>query len=266
MTTGSFTTSYRGKTAAQGTPVDLVLLEQRPWKPYAGIVTTLNFVRYLAGLLYPEGKEAEVDCGMGGDGMIIGLDVYPLKDGVVHRLAATAGQLSDGVYEEVEERESVFFDLEREAQLKNPARAILAQEWLTGPYAADGNKIGGPGLSVSGRSLRSSRAVLGTVLLTLLVPRHTYLLTVAKDEANALLAAGWSEYAVAMPAGGKPVGLSLQPPPGAEELAQSSRPCGRRSSVSGTWPDDDGEPAARKITVRRIYDYCSLEFEREVVY
>ena len=33
-------------------PIDLVLLEQREWRPYAGIVTKANMVRYLARILY----------------------------------------------------------------------------------------------------------------------------------------------------------------------------------------------------------------------
>lgn len=246
-------------------PIDLVLLEQREWRPYAGIVTKANMVRYLARILYGDQWQEQVDCGFSGDAIIIGIYVFPLRPGVQFRLAATIGELSDGDYEEREEQESVHFSLERETSLRHPALQVLDAKWLTGPYLAGGIKTAPPQLSVSGQRLLAPVPVYGSVQVTTIVPRWLFLQTVPWSVAQTALTGGWSEFAVCYPPPGRPVALELSAPPGAQEMAELGLPCGYSFRGEVNWPEDDSWPPKESGgKVKRISgDYCALELDRE---
>ncbi len=246
-------------------PIDLVLLEQREWRPYAGIVTKANMVRYLARILYGDQWQEQIDCGLSGDAIIIGIHVFPLRPGVRFRLAATIGELSDGDYEEIEERESVHFNLEREANLRHPALRVIDTKWLTGPYLAGGIKTAPPALSVSGQRLTAPVPVFGSVLVTCIVPRWLFLLTLPWETAQPALAGGWSEFAVCYPPPGRPVALELSAPPGAQEMAELGLPCGYSFRGEVNWPEDDSWPPKESGgKVKRISgDYCALKLDSE---
>ena len=265
MPSATLAPTYQHPAASAADSPELILLEQKEWRGYTGVLTALNLVRYLAKLFYSDEWQEQIDCGFSGDDLVITLYVYPLRPGVAHRLAVTAGQLSEGEWEEIQETETVTFGLEQATTLKHPASSIVSAKWLTGPYASGGVKIAPPALSVSGRELRAPVPVFGSVQLTTMVSRTAYILAIPGDEAIELLKQGWSEYAVGMPHGGLPVGLALTPPPGAEEMAQSGQECGRGFSGSVAWPEDGGPPQGQKHNKRIIYDYCSFKFKREII-
>lgn len=246
-------------------PIDLVLLEQREWRPYAGIVTKANMVRYLARILYGDQWQEQIDCGLSGDAIVIGIYVYPLRPGVRFRLAATIGELSDGDYDEVEERESVHFNLEQEARLRHPALRVIDAKWLAGPYLAGGVKTAPPALRVAGQRLFTAVPVFGSVHVTTVVPRWLFLLTVNWDAAASALTGGWAEFAACYPPPGRPVALGLSAPPGAQEMAELGLPCGYSFHGSSSWPQDDNWPPKETggKTKRISGDYCSLTLEQE---
>ena len=229
------------------------------------MLTALNLVRYLAKLLYSDEWQEQIDCGFTGDDLVITLHVYTLRPGVSYRLAVTAGQLSEGELEEIQESETVTFDLAQNASLRHPATRIISAKWLTGPYTTGGRKIEPPALALAGREVRVPLPVFGSVMLTTLVSITTYILAIPGEEAIELLRQGWSEYAVGIPNGGLPVGLALTAPPGAEEMAQSGMECGRSFTGSVSWPDDNGPPQGQKHNKRIVYDYCSGELKSESV-
>lgn len=255
-------TPHPGKTAVER---DLLMLEQEPWGDYVGVLTKLHFARYLSAALYGgEQEEEPVDCGWGADGLAITIYAYPLAPGVRYRLASTVGQIEELGQESITERQTVSFGLERSASLPRPAVRILASEWLTGPYTTGGARVPPPALRVSGREVLSPIPVFGSVWLTLEVQRASAIIRIASDEAEPLLAAGWSEFVVGMPSGGRPVALEITSPPGAEEMAKLGLACGRGSAGNTVdWPPDQGEPIAQPRDKHVKCDYCELQCEGE---
>ena len=241
---------------------DLVLLEQESWSSRTGLLTRAGMVRWLDAALYNQGStDGLMDCGLAGDGNLeIVIHVYPLRPDVAFRLTVTAGQLGNAEYAELEESESVSFDMESAATLRHPALRIAAARWLVGPYDTDGNPIDAPPLWTDGRRIITPRPVYGSVHLTTITPRHTYPLVLSWQDAQALLLAGWSEFAVCLPPPGRPAALALEAPPGLEDLAESGEGCGaarysvRNRGDNGNWPP---EAQPRDKTVK--CDYCELE-------
>ena len=240
------------------------MLEQKPWDSYTGALTKLFFARYLSGILYGNGQEEDpVDCGW-GDTMALTVHAYPLAPGVRFRLAATCGIFGELQQETIIERQSISFDLATEQGIPHPATAILDAKWLAGPYTTGGARVSAPKLSVRGRSIISPIPLFGSVWLTLEVQRSTCIITLTREEAEALLVAGWSEFCAGMPEGGRPVAIELEAPPGAEEMAKLGLPCGR-GGFSGSINKDDGQPdpVAPKANKHIKGDYCKLELETE---
>ena len=243
---------------------DLVLLEQEQWSSRTGLLTRAGMVRWLDAALYNQGSMAGVmDCGLTDGNLQILIHVYPLRPDVQFRLTTTAGQLGNAEYAELEESESVSFDMETTATLRHPALRIAAAQWLVGPYDPDGNPIDAPPLWIDGRRIIASRPMYGSVHLTTITPRYTYPLVLHWQEAQALLLAGWSEYAVCLPPPGRPAALALEAPPGLEDLAESGEGCGASRHYThrhdgGPWP-----PAAQPQDKRIKCDYCELECDDE---
>lgn len=246
---------------------DLVLLEQEEWGAYAGRLTKLGMTRYLDHVLYASGggsAPSVVDCGQDGAGNLnTAVLVWPLADNVVYRLFATVGTLGAGELGEVEETDTVSFTLTQTATLRHPARRVLAAEWLTGPWTTGGVKIAPPPLMVDGRELRANAVVYGSVRVKTLARRYRHPLQISWNEAKALLASGgWSEWAVCLPAPGRPEALSLTMNRGAEDMAQSGGSCGRGRFKSKQdepeWPPVV-EPEDKTVNC----DYCTGECEDE---
>lgn len=252
-------------------PRDLLLLEQGKWGNYCGVLTRANLARYLKQAFFgePRPREEEVEdggfvncCGFGSD-LHIPVHVYLPAGDVPYRLRATTGSVGEGLLQDITERETVTFNLEREASIRHPAQAIVAARWLTGPWTTGGADVAPPPLSVSGQTVRSPIPVFGSVELTLLVRRWRHVLSINAEEAEALLTSGWAEFVVGLPSGGRPVGLEIAEPPGAAELAKTGLPCGRgRGGGSGRVEDpadDPGEPKASGADKHISCDYCELE-------
>ncbi len=244
--------------------LDLLMLEQEPWGSYIGVLTKLFFARYLQSALYGRNDEQEpVDCGW-GETMALTVYAYPLAPEVHFRLATTCGQMGELQQETIIERQSISFDLATEQTITHPAAAILDAQWLAGPYTTGGARVSAPSLQVRGRSVISPIPLFGSVWLTLEVQRTTCIITLERDEAEKLLIAGWSEFCVGLPNGGRPVAIELEAPPGAEEMAKLGLPCGRGGFSAAVKDGDDGrEPVAPPSNKHIKCDYCELKCEGE---
>lgn len=250
---------------------DLILLEQKKWGAYCGVLTRARLARYLKDWFTGEAKteeemeaESPVDCcGYGGD-LAIPLHVYEIEPGVGYRLLSTCGKLDEGVLETVAQKESVSFNMEREASISRPAVAVESARWLTGPWTTGGASVAAPVLTVSGRNVRAPIPLFGSVELTLKTRRWAHILSIPKDEVEALLIGGWAEFAVGLPDGGRPVALEIEEPPGAAELALLGLPCGGGSGGGSgriNTPDGDEPPKAQPEDKHIKCDYCELECE-----
>ena len=238
---------------------DLLILEQEEWDYYTGILTRAGFLRYLRAALYGTGDQARIRCP--GQDMIMRLYAWPLAPNVSFRLRASVGALGAVTVDRIRAGESLTFSLTDRASLRHPADRVEALRWLVGPYDAAGRDAAPPSVSVSGRDVALSAPVWGSAWIETSGPRYACELTVTRDEAAPLLAAGWSEWFVGLPEGGRPVALELTPPPGAEELAAADAECGRSSvryrvNRDGFTPPK-GYPANKNINC----DYCPLECE-----
>lgn len=263
MNSSSLSVTYTPGDAASGVSPDLLMLEQKEWKPYSGALTRASLARYIKGRLYGGvSDDSVVDCGWGKK-MIITVYAYLLRSDVRFRLVSTVGELVQVKWKIITEKETVSFDMEKEATLKHPAKRIVSTKWLAGPYTSGGLKVEKADLSVDSLSLQNSVPLFGSVLIAYEVDRAEADITISQDEALPLLASGWSEFCVGLPVGGKPVALEIAPPPGAEELAKNGQPCGRGSgSVSIDSPEEE-EPVAPKADKHLTGDYCTLVMEEE---
>lgn len=241
---------------------DLLLLEQEEWKN-CGELTWGGLVRYMrdvfsVGATGSGGSYVDC-CGYGGD-LRIPLYVYELADDVTYDLRVTAGELDGGELETVEETDTASFALTREVELRHPAGRIVKSRWLTGPWTTGGADVPAPELTVEGRTVRSPVPLFGLVELTLEVRRWKHVLDIPADEADELLVNGWAEFAVALPNDGRPVGLEITAPPGAEELAKNGEECGRGGRYRQTEPEDP-EPTAQPEDKVVHCDYCEVRCE-----
>ena len=258
--------------AAQSAPAerDLILIEQEKWGPFCGILTRMGLARYLRAMFSadqePSDEQAVNCCGAGGP-LAIPIYVYELSPGVQYSLRSTVGNVGEtGTLEPLIERETVSFGLATEASISHPASAIRQARWLTGPWTTGGADVTPPTLTLDGRTVRSPIPIFGSVELTLEVRRWRHLLLISKEEAEELLIKGWAEYVMGLPSGGRPVGVEIEEPPGAAEMAKYGYACGRGKGggASGTinGPEDDNdEPVATGANKYIHCDYCKLECE-----
>lgn len=237
---------------------DLLLLEQEAWSAYTGVLTKAGLARYLRGALYGVEAGQVIDCGLSDDNLSIVIYAWPLAPGVTFRLRSSVGDLGEVLIDTVSSAESVSYNLTDHASLRHPADYIESARWLTGPYNSAGEAIAPPALTVSGRDLMLSEPVWGSVWIRSVGTRYTCRLSLSLDAAEPLLAAGWSEYVIGLPEGGRPVALALTPPPGAEELARTGAECGRSVSVRVLGPDKTPPTAQPKDKTIKC-DYCELE-------
>ena len=94
MNSSSLNVTYTSKDTASGVSPDLLMLEQKEWKPYNGTLTRANLARYIRGRLYGgiTSDSEVVDCGW-GETMIIVIYAYKLRKNVQFRLVSTVGEL-----------------------------------------------------------------------------------------------------------------------------------------------------------------------------
>lgn len=247
---------------------NLLLLEQEEWKN-CGELTWGGMVRYLRDIFSTDpvvrmtpftvaGGGNYVDCCGYGSDLRIPLYVYELAENVAYDLRVTAGELDGGALETIEEKDTASFALTREVDIRHPAGRIIKSRWLTGPWTTGGGDVPAPELTVEGRTVRSPIPLFGLVELTLEVRRWKHVLNIPAAEAEELLVNGWAEFAVALVDGGRPVGLEITAPPGAEELAKNGEECGRGSHYKQTAPEER-EPTASPEDKTINCDYCELE-------
>ena len=81
--------TYTPENTASDASPDLLMLEQKEWKPYNGTLTRANLARYIRGRLYGgiTSDSEVVDCGWGNT-MVIVVYAYKLKKNVQFRLVS----------------------------------------------------------------------------------------------------------------------------------------------------------------------------------
>ncbi len=261
------TISFGEDSAAPAT--DLVLLEQEPEGAYAGRLTKLGAARYLDWALYATaGAPAPnvVGCGGAPGNLDTALLVWPLLDDVRYQLFATIGNLGAASLGEVEETDTVSFTLTTTASIKHPARRVLSAKWLTGPWTTGGLKIEPPPLFVHGRELRTNLPVYGSVRVRYAARRYRHPLRIPWREAEPSLAAdSWSEWAVCLPAEGRPVALAISANRGAADMAKSGKDCGRGGGISIRikGPEEQWPPTAEAEDRVLDCEYCTGKCEEE---
>ena len=265
MGTSTLSFTYRVRPEETAQSRDLLLLEQAEWGTYSGVLTRVNLARYLQGALYNESAEGTVTCGWDGGALGIIVHAYPLTSDLIYRLAATAGEIPVRTLEQINESATLQYTFTQSANLRHPADAITAVRWLTGPYKRGGTRIAPPALSIDAQDRRIIRIlgepVYGALALSYTVQRDNAVVKLAADTARACLEAGWSEWVIGAPSGGRPIALELTAPPGAEEQAQYGTQCGRwRLHVHPADPSErPAQPADKHVTC----NYCELKCEDE---
>lgn len=258
---------YSPSAADAESGAELLQLEQKNWRTYSGVLSRVGLLRYLRALTSGNATNDEqfVRCDWDGGQLSLTVYAYPLRAGISYQLRATVGALSSMQKKIVRETESVSFTLTESASLSHPALRVLSQRWLTGPYDAAGQITTAPALSidaVSRRILRASRAVFGVVWLVTECERGEAQVVISADAAAAAVKAGFSEFLVGLPTGGRPVALSLSAPPGAAELAGKKHRCGRSSHISVRGAEHQPPiPEAEDIVLH--CDYCTLTCDEE---
>ncbi|MDX9781178.1 MAG: hypothetical protein RBT66_09105 [bacterium] len=238
---------------------DLLMLEQRGWRPYTGYVTAANAVAFLGRMLYGEETDnnwsERTDCGMTGEDMVTGIFAYPAYPDLAYQIAASYGILSEGVREEIEQEEVLQFSLEDEASTKYPSQGIISAEPLGDLYDAGGGIVPIPAISIEQDKVTLSRAVYGSIRITYRVLRDTYILTVTRRDPETTVENFYSSVAYAWYDGGGDW-LTVEAPPGADEFDSE---CGWSSGLgSATWPDDEhNRPVSSGADRRIVIEYCS---------
>ncbi len=262
----TLTLTYAAADAAEGEPLDLLLIEQQDWRLGTGLVTKAELVGALANWLYDEDYQSRVDCGFVGEDLVCAVFVYPRRAGLAYQFHTSHGTLSERSVELAEIEESLNFSLEAEAQPRYPARSIAEAEWLAECYDVHGNVIPPPALTISGGSIRAGQACYGSVNLRYTTERHTYLLTCPR-RADALdnhySAAVYGVYS------GGLNWLEIEMPPGIDAFeADPDAQCGWGSSQgSVTAPDREDDPVEDGGHDRKtVVDYCSQEVASDEVY
>jgi len=246
---------------------DLLMIEQRGWRPYTGYVTAANAVAFLGRMLYGEETDnnwsERTDCGMEGEDMVTGIYAYPAYPALAYQIAASYGYLSEGVREEIEQEEVLQFSMADEVRTKYPSQGIISAEVLGDLYDAGGGIVALPTISIVGDTVTLSREVYGSIKIKYLVLRDTYILTVTRRDPAITVENFYSSVVYAWYTGGGDW-LTVEAPPGAEEFDAE---CGW---YRGGWlarviePDDEPNVPTAAGADRYIrIDYCSKEIRSD---
>lgn len=255
MTTQSLSITYNGPEASGG--LGLLQIEQQPWAPYTGKVTRAEMVRYLSALLYGGEYQSSIDCGLVAGAVVCVVNVYPRVADLVYQFQTSHGTLSGRSVEMVKETEAMSFALTTEVTPSHPVRAILAVEWISECYNADGAVVDQAQLSTDGSTITIPTPVYGSVSVTYRTERHSYVLNAPRrDDAidNFYSAAVFGVY------DGGVDWLTIEMPPGIETFeADAGAYCGWGSTASVTDDDPDYPVTDGKHTRTTDVDYCSQE-------
>lgn len=239
-------------------PFDALLIEQDDWKPYTGIVTKKDVVRYLASIFWPEESfNPQFDCGIVGGEMICPIYVYPYTQGLAYQFKTSYGTLSERAEDTIDVTETVNFSLDTEVTTKYPVRELKSVEWVDVVYDETGTITTAESITFENMTLTIGTPVYGSARVEYTTERHAYVLTVTPrtDVAENLFSAA----VFAVYAGGIQW-LEIEPPPGADEYLEGTEDCsfGWRSTGSVTYPDDSGNrPKAAYADRKIVMDYCS---------
>jgi hypothetical protein len=244
---------------------DLLMIEQRGWRPYTGYVTAANAVLFLGRMLYGEETDnnwsERTDCGMTGTDMVTGIYAYPAYPALAYQIAASYGYLSEGVREEIEQEEVLQFSMTDEVSTKYPSQGIISAEVLGDLYDAGGGIVALPAISIEQDKVTLSRAVYGSIKIKYLVLRDTYILTVTRRDPETTVENFYSSVVYAWYDGGGGDWLTVEAPPGAEEFDAD---CGWYRGGSVTGPDDEPNVPTAAGADRYIrIDYCSGEIRSD---
>lgn len=247
-----------------------VLLEQEAWDPYTGHLTKVAALGWLRKMLF--GGDAPIaNCPGDGPGYQKALYAYPSPEGLNYRAMLSHGQLTGPVIERREFSELIQCNLDRRPPLKYPALAITSHQWVGETYDASGELVPAPLITVVGNSLHLSAEVYGSLRVSYLVCRHTYVATVqprpeyGENKLQTYLLAVWS---------GGNSHLEVEAPATAEDGVCNSRwnpgtgmfdylPYGEPGSGTGfEGSGDDDDNPFRPVDgedEHKYIDYCTQE-------
>lgn len=204
---------------AAGASFGSLLLEQEAWDPYTGHLTKVAAVGWLRKMLF--GGDAPIpNCPGDGPGYQKAVYAYPSPEGLNYRAYISHGRLTGPVIERREFSELIQCNLDRRPQLKYPALSITSHQWQGETYNAKGDMVPAPQIAVVDNTIRLSAEVYGSLRVSYLVCRHTYVVAVTpRDEygENKLQA-----YLLAVWAGGNNH-LEIEAPATAEDGVCNSR-------------------------------------------
>jgi hypothetical protein len=158
-----------------------VHLEQEKWDPYTGHLTKVAALGWLQKMLFG-GDAPPSNCPGDGPGYQKALYAYPQPEGLNYQAYLSHGLLTGPVIQRREFTELIQCNLDRRPGLKYPAIAINSHEWQGETYDGQGNMVPPPLVEVVDNSIRLSSAVYGSLRVSYLVCRHTYVAAVQPRE------------------------------------------------------------------------------------
>jgi hypothetical protein len=246
-----------------------VLLEQESMDPYTGHLTKLQALAWMRKIAFG-GDDPASNCPGDGPGYEKALYAYPWPIDLRYRAHLSSGTMTGPIVEQIEFTELVQCNLTRQPALRYPAMSITSHEWVGDTYAATGEIVPRPQVTIRNNLLRLSAEVYGSLRVSYMVCRHTYLAAVqprvqyAEQVLQAFLVAVWS---------GGTAYIELEAPATAEDGECDSRwnpgtgafdyllggVPGSGSSIDGGTEDDDdyGPVPAEDETV--YIDYCTQQ-------
>ncbi len=177
MVQTSIITSFVKRTLVLGGSVQL---EQKPWDHSIGIVTMLDVIEALAGVILDDGSEAFVDCGMAGDNSRFEAIIYayPSPSNLTYNVGMTNGVFAKAGRGVVSVTETKAFSLSTEASMGYPVHHFVSARWVGAVYTEDGSIATSPGWTVDGQKVTIDQAVYGTLELKYAAMRDVFKVTV----------------------------------------------------------------------------------------
>lgn len=226
-----------------------VLLEQEPWDRYVGLLTRGGVVVYLRSLLFDEPPQEEKCAAL--DGVVGGIVyAYPDPPGLAYHLGISHGEAGERIVSELEYAEVLQIQNEQRPSLRYPTGEILSATWVTDAFAADGESLPRPAVSIAGGQIVIAAPVYGTLLVIYRVTRHTYRVRIAARPTAP--ENKYQSYVYAVWDGGNNF-IEYQPPVDAEDDGRCNN--SRRGDGDISAPDRC-EPSVYPEDIWRYWDYC----------
>jgi hypothetical protein len=237
---------------------DYILIEQEPWPSDMGRTSVLQGIQgiyaSIFGSLFPD-----PNCG-GLNGFDTPIYLFPSRSSLNFTFALSHGEFVPCISETLTREEVVQCGLQDSANIEYPPASAVSLSWIGKCYDENGNELGKPTVTVSGRKLSFSEKVYGSIRARYQVYRKTYNCRI--EERDDSIENNFESVAYARWDGGI-VWLEINPPSGYDATLGD---CG-----NGVYGQDSGgttaicapagskyPSAARANRVTKI-EYCSQE-------